>query len=64
MILWQGETNSLTVLAKDPLQCFCALHKISLGFLNSLCDQGQVLMEGTPERVVSDPRVIQAYLGE
>jgi branched-chain amino acid transport system ATP-binding protein len=27
-------------------------------------DQGQVLMEGTPERVVNDSRVIQAYLGE
>jgi branched-chain amino acid transport system ATP-binding protein len=26
-------------------------------------DQGQVLMEGAPQAVVSDPRVIQAYLG-
>lgn len=27
-------------------------------------DQGKILMENTPERVVTDPRVIQAYLGE
>ena len=27
-------------------------------------DQGRILMEGTPETVVNDPRVIQAYLGE
>jgi len=27
-------------------------------------DQGRVLMAGTPDEVVNDPRVIQAYLGE
>jgi len=27
-------------------------------------DQGQHLMEGTPEQVVADSRVIHAYLGE
>lgn len=27
-------------------------------------DQGRILMEGTPEAVVNDPRVIRAYLGE
>lgn len=27
-------------------------------------DQGRVLMTGTPDEVVNDPRVIQAYLGE
>jgi branched-chain amino acid transport system ATP-binding protein len=27
-------------------------------------DQGRPLMEGVPEEVVNDPRVIQAYLGE
>ena len=27
-------------------------------------DQGKILMQGPPETVVNDPRVIQAYLGE
>jgi len=27
-------------------------------------DQGRRLMEGAPQEVVSDPRVIQAYLGD
>lgn len=29
-----------------------------------LLDQGQKLLEGTPEQVVKDPRTIKAYLGE
>jgi branched-chain amino acid transport system ATP-binding protein len=38
-------------------------------FIFNLCDrvlclvQGEALIEGTPEEVQSDPRVIEAYIG-
>ena len=54
---------------RDELDCSILIIEHDMALLMGLCDRiyamdgGQVLAEGTPEQVRSDPRVIASYLG-
>lgn len=58
----------LEMLNKEGLTIFVIEHRLEVLFDHVerviVMHEGRVLTEGTPEEVVSDPRVLDAYLGE